>query len=156
MSHYLFAELPAITPFEKSLGSLLGIVVMAASLFLLRRQRAITAADGAESSAAPPPAPWRKPTAWMMFVCGMLIIAGVWIDPRVTPRYFMYHWLFVLILTMLLFLVAGFDMLSVRRQAMIDRLQLIRDNQNELRRDITNFRREHSHHTNGRPKENDG
>lgn len=153
MAHYLFAELPAITPFEKSLGILLGLAVIAASVFLLGRQRAAALAENAENPPAAVPW-WRKPTAWMMFACGLLIIAGVWIDPRATPRFFMYHWLFVLLLTMLLFLVAGFDMLSVRRQAMIDRLQLIRDNQDELRRDITNFRRERSHHTNGRPKEN--
>lgn len=117
-------------------GSFLALVGIGASMFLLRQHRSSATASPAEDLTAQ--TPWRSRTAWAMAVCSTLVLVGVWIDPTVTPRLFLWFWMLVLTLVFVIFVIGGMDLLIVRSRAHEAKLRLVKQ-----------YRRELSHHTGG-------
>lgn len=122
-----------VTPLSlagKIVGSTVALIGIAASLYLLRSQR--------RSGPVPTPddltagAPWCSRTAWAMALCCTMVLIGVWIDPTVTPRLFLWFWLAVLTLVFVIFVIGGMDLLIVRSRAHEARLRLVKQARREL------------------------
>lgn len=96
-----------------------------------------------------PPRPWQLGSAYrpaatsVMFFAGLGMVVGIWIDPRFQPRLFLSVWLVTLGLVSLLMILAGLDLLGIRRRALTERRALMAENRRLLTTDLRRLVRQH-------------
>ena len=151
----LLAMIDPLSPTGKALGTLLGLGTLAASVYLVVRQRPGPKVESQGAASTPRSLVaenvWRLPTARLMAVCAILILVGSWLDPTQYGKPFVVVWASVLCLVMVLLAMAGFDMLTLRRRAFHERIRLMRQNQAEMETDLKECFRSTAHRGNGTP-----
>lgn len=155
-SFLLFAELPAITPFERLAGTSLAVMAFLVAGYLWFAQRkwsrrktadeqtnATAASDSGAIGSAERALPHatvssgpRKVSAALLLACALAVLVGVWIDPRQVPIYFLIHWSLTMLLVIALFVAALYDLATVRRHALRAKTEMLAKNKDRLAKDI--------------------
>lgn len=147
-------DLTPVSPAGKVCGSLLGLAGLAASVYFLSGARPVAQTGAAKPASLTASNRWRRPMAWLLALVGVMVLVGVWIDPTVHPKAFVYVWALILFLVVALFVVGGYDLIRVRQRALQERTELLKENRQELEADLKAYYKSRAHHGNGTPRSN--
>ena len=136
-------EITPLSPEVKIVGTILGLLVIGVSFWLALSHRA-QGKKPTEEQGLGAGLRWRTPIAVMLALCGLLVEIGVWIDPTKAPGAFVTVWLLAMALLTLTLLAAGFDWWWVRRLAVWERREIIRDDRERLFDELARRRQEPS------------
>lgn len=138
-----------VSPGGKLVGGLLGVASLVAAVFLVtqpsRHRRVDESLDPRRGYSTFVPTsfatltantPWRVPTAITLALTGIIVGAGVWVNPRSAPIAFLTVWTIALFLVAILLIVASLDLMTIRRRALEERMRLLEDHRARLARDL--------------------
>lgn len=140
------AAVPPLPVPAKVVGSLMGVTILAASFYLLGRHPREESTDSSMKQAY-----WRKPNAIFLAVIGVSFLFGTWINPARNPFLFVTVWMGVMLATVATFGVAIYDLMFIRKRAIEDRVRLLKQNRDELERDLKEYYRSRAHKSDGTP-----
>lgn len=132
----LLAAVVPLSALPRALASLMGAALLFVAGVLWFRSRQGDPASHALASRGA-----RRALVGLLWVVGLVVLVGVWIDPGAHPRLFVWWWTGALLFVLALLAVALWDLMVVRRRAARERWSLWERSRAGIRAELEKPRR---------------